>query len=61
MSIVMQFIVRMSGVLMSGMPNKACPFPGTIKKVRGDKYFVFVIVLYFYFTYVLLCYCSVVS
>ena len=38
---------------MSGMPNKACPFPGTAKKLH----IFLVIVFYFYFAYAQLFYC----
>ena len=32
--IVLQFIVRMFNISISGMPNNACPFPGTLKKLQ---------------------------
>ena len=32
--IVLQVIVRMFSISVSGMPNNACPFPGTAKKLQ---------------------------
>ena len=44
-STVFQFICRMFSVSMSGMPNKACPFPGTTKNLH-----IFYLLLYSIFT-----------
>ena len=43
--IVLQCIVRMFKISMSGMPNNACPFPGTIKKKH-----ILHLLLYYTFT-----------
>ena len=33
-SITLKFTVIMFGMMMSGMPNKACPFPETAKNLQ---------------------------
>ena len=38
-SILFQSVVRMSSISMSGMPNKAHPFPGNIKKLHILSFF----------------------
>ena len=49
--IVLQFIVRMFSISISGMPNNACPFPGTTKKLKT---------FLCYYVLFLLCICLIV-
>ena len=50
--IVLQIIVRMFSISISGMPNNGCPFLGTIKKL-----YTLSLCSIFHSTYAYLCYC----
>ena len=52
-SIELKYIVIMFSILMSGMPIKACPLPGTIKHCKFIVNF-YVLVLLFTYPIVLL-------